>query len=450
MKEDNFIVDSRTTKTCVTDKGKGTGLGCQNRLDVYAPRPRTIHPFTQITYSYTPQSTKNSHNETPNLRFLTFVIFNSLVLRVDSTQPPFSCDSSFSGTIKSATSFPQVILTAASFDANQWYRIGQAIGKEARALYSAGKATGMTFWAPNINIFREPRWGKRARNTRRGSIDDREICNVICEKASRGSQTRINHHSKAVLKEGRTSGLMSGYNRVNGVPSSADFNLLSKSARAQWGFDGYITSDYDAVSIINDAQGYAKSREDAVFDNRKPLFLRLANGELLVAMQPGRTYRFYKGQTVFEFGYGLSYSKYSYELTAVSQNKFYLNRSSTMHEINNFGSVRFTLLSELGIEFCEQNKFPVRIGIKNHGEIAGKHPVLLFARQTKHGNGRPRKQLIGFQSVILSAGERAEIDFEVSPCEHRSRASEDDLMVMEEGTHFLVVEGQDYPISVVV
>ncbi|KAJ6681768.1 SUGAR HYDROLASE-RELATED [Salix koriyanagi] len=157
-----------------------------------------------------------------------FTIFTVLVLLVDSTQPPFSCDSSNPSTktfpfgkttlpisqraddlvsrltldekisqlVNSARPIPrlgipgyqwwsealhgvayagpawhslqwlhslqwhsldQVILSAASFDANQWYRISQAIGKEARALYNAGQATGMTFWAPNINIFR---WGR--------------------------------------------------------------------------------------------------------------------------------------------------------------------------------------------------------------------------------------------------------------------------------------------------
>ncbi|MBA0681815.1 hypothetical protein Goari_023590, partial [Gossypium aridum] len=63
----------------------------------------------------------------------------------------------FNGTIQSATSFPQVILTAASFDAHLWYRI---VGIEARAIYNAGQAMGMTFWAPNINIYRDPRWGR--------------------------------------------------------------------------------------------------------------------------------------------------------------------------------------------------------------------------------------------------------------------------------------------------
>ncbi|KAF2291522.1 hypothetical protein GH714_025105 [Hevea brasiliensis] len=128
---------------------------------------------------------------------------------------------------------------------------------------------------------------------------------------------------------------------------------------------------------------------------------------------PGRTYRFYKGQNVFEF----------------------------VHVIDNSDSVRSTLVSELGTEFCKESEFSVRVGVENQGEMAGKHPVLLFVRQARHGNGRPRKQLIGFKSVILSAGERAEIEFELSPCEHFSRVNEVGLKAMEEGTHFLVVGG---------
>ncbi|KAL9394386.1 hypothetical protein Peur_013671 [Populus x canadensis] len=727
------------------------------------------------------------------LRFFTFTIFTVLVLQADSTQPPFSCDSSnpstktfpfckttlpisqrandlvsrltleekisqlvnsaqpiprlgipgyqwwsealhgvayagpgirFNGTIKRATSFPQVILSAASFDANQWYRISQAIGKEARALYNAGQATGMTFWAPNINIFRDPRWGRGqetpgedplmtgkyavsyVRGLQGDSFKGGEIkgplqASACCKHFTAYDLENWNGTSryvfdayvtaqdladtyqppfKSCVEEGRASGIMCAYNRVNGIPNCADSNFLSQTARAQWGFDGYIASDCDAVSIIHDAQGYAKTPEDAVvavlkswyetsltyvismdvncgsylqqhtkaavdqkkltiseidralhnlfsvrmrlglfngnptgqqfgnigpdqvcFQENQILALDAArNGIVLLknsagllplsksktmslavigpnansvqtllgnyagppcklvtplqALQsyikhtipypgcdsvqcssasivgavnvakgadhvvlimaknpvvlvllsggpvdisfakndknigsilwagypgeagaialaeiifgdhnpdmrmrpetssgyPGRTYRFYKGPTVFEFGYGLSYSKYTYELRAVSQNKLYLNQSSTMHKINNFDSVLSLLVSELGTEFCEHNKFPVRIEVKNHGEMAGKHPVLLFTRQTKQGNGRPRKQLVGFHSVQLSAGERAEIEFEVSPCEHLSRTNEDGLMVMEEGTHFLVVEGQEYPISIVI
>ncbi|KAL1561549.1 putative beta-D-xylosidase 7 [Salvia divinorum] len=67
---------------------------------------------------------------------------------------------SFGGPIKSATMFPQIILSAASFDSRLWYRIAQAIGKEGRAFFNGGQGKGMTFWAPNINILRDPRWGR--------------------------------------------------------------------------------------------------------------------------------------------------------------------------------------------------------------------------------------------------------------------------------------------------
>ena len=66
---------------------------------------------------------------------------------------------SFSGTIPSATNFPQVLGTVASFNRSLWFSIGSAIAVEARAMYNVGQA-GLTFWAPTINIFRDPRWGR--------------------------------------------------------------------------------------------------------------------------------------------------------------------------------------------------------------------------------------------------------------------------------------------------
>lgn len=66
---------------------------------------------------------------------------------------------SFNGVITSATSFPQVLLTAASFNRTLWFLIGSAIAVEGRAMYNVGQA-GLTFWAPTVNIFRDPRWGR--------------------------------------------------------------------------------------------------------------------------------------------------------------------------------------------------------------------------------------------------------------------------------------------------
>lgn len=65
----------------------------------------------------------------------------------------------FNGSISAATVFPQVILSAASFNRTLWRALARAIAVEARAMHNAGQA-GLTFWAPNINIFRDPRWGR--------------------------------------------------------------------------------------------------------------------------------------------------------------------------------------------------------------------------------------------------------------------------------------------------
>lgn len=65
----------------------------------------------------------------------------------------------FNSTVPGATSFPAVILSAASFNSTLWYRIGSVVSTEARAMYNVGLA-GLTYWSPNINIFRDPRWGR--------------------------------------------------------------------------------------------------------------------------------------------------------------------------------------------------------------------------------------------------------------------------------------------------
>ncbi|CAK9165612.1 unnamed protein product [Ilex paraguariensis] len=662
----------------------------------------------------------------------------------------------FNGTISSATMFPQVILSAASFDANLWYRIGKAIGTEARAIYNEGQAGGMTFWAPNINVFRDPRWGRgqetpgedplvagkyavsfvrglQGDSFEGGQLKDGQLQASACCKHFTAydldSWNGVNRYGfdahvtmqdladtyqppfESCIKQGEASGIMCAYNRVNGVPNCADHNLLSHVARGQWSFQGYITSDCDAVSIIHDVQGYAKLPEDAVADvlkagmdvdcgsylrkytisavqqkklpeseidralhnlfsvrmrlglfngdpskqlfgdigpsqvctqehqelalesarngivllknsdrllplsktktmsiavigpnanstqtlvgnyegfpcknvttlqglqsyvknvlyhpgcnsavnctslainetmnlakevdyvilvmgldqsqerenhdrmelvlpgkqeslvtsianaAKKPVVLVLLCGGpvditfakndpkigsilwggypgeaggialaeiifgdhnpdftrvLMTDMRmrpepssgyPGRTYRFYNGRKVYEFGYGLSYSNYTYEFVSVIQNKLHLNQSSTTQAVETSDSNRYTSVSEIGIEFCKKMKFSAIVGVTNHGEMAGKHAVLLFVRQPKVGEGNPMKQLVGFESVRLSAGERAEIEFVLNPCKHLSKANKDGLMVIEEGSHFLVVGDREHPFNILV
>ncbi|KAL8151437.1 hypothetical protein V2J09_021245 [Rumex salicifolius] len=215
-----------------------------------------------------------------------------------------------SETIRFATMFPQVILSAASFDSHLWFRIAQAIATEARAMFNAAQGKGMTLWAPNINIFRDPRWGRGqetpgedplvgstyavsyVRGLQGFTYDGATNCPYIQASACCKHYTAHdldNWHGvtrylfdatvtkqdladtfqpafQSCVQDARASSIMCAYNRVNGVPSCANRDLLTNVARDQWGFDGYITSDCNAVSIIYESQGYADTPEDAVAD----------------------------------------------------------------------------------------------------------------------------------------------------------------------------------------
>ncbi|KAK9284290.1 hypothetical protein L1049_023460 [Liquidambar formosana] len=236
---------------------------------------------------------------------------------------------SFNGSIPSATSFPQVLLTAASFNRSLWFSIAEAVAVEARAMYNVGQA-GLTFWAPNINIFRDPRWGRgqetpgedpvvaaaygvdfvrgfEGQNSKGGAgggIGDGFggkrvlrgdggggsgaglMLSACCKHFTAydlekwGNFSRYSFNAvvseqdledtyqppfRSCIQQGKASCLMCSYNSVNGIPACASGDLLQK-ARTEWGFKGYITSDCDAVATIYENQNYTKSPEDAVAD----------------------------------------------------------------------------------------------------------------------------------------------------------------------------------------
>lgn len=165
---------------------------------------------------------------------------------------------------------------------------------------------------------------------------------------------------------------------------------------------------------------------------------------------PGRTYRFYNGSTVFKFGYGLSYTKYSYTFNFVSRITQHFLQSST-HEsvVRTSGPVGYISVSDLGTDSCKNIQFPARVKVSNIGGREGKHPILLFVRNEKVGSDRPRKQLVGFQSVRLKRKQTVEVKFVVNPCEHLSHGNEAGSMVIEKGRRYLVVGDEEYPIDVV-
>ncbi|XP_009391116.2 probable beta-D-xylosidase 7 [Musa acuminata AAA Group] len=669
----------------------------------------------------------------------------------------------FNGTITAATSFPQVIVSAASFNPDLWYRIGQAIGVEARAIYNVGQAEGLTFWSPNVNIFRDPRWGRGQETPGEDPVtaskyavafvrglqgdsptgerkSEQLMTSACCKHYTAYDLDNWKRHSrytynavvtaqdmedtyqppfKSCVQEGRVTCVMCSYNRVNGVPTCADFNLLTLQARNSWGLDGYIASDCGAVDLISGAIHYAKSPEEAVADvlksgmdldcsdfvqkhagsavqqgilsqgdvdralfnilslrirlghfNGNPLqlpagnippsqvcskehhdlaleaakagivllknaanLLPLArskvtslgvigpsanNGYLLVGNYngppctgstplgelrnyvndtrfvqgcnkvacdtatinevillarsvdqvvlfmgldqdheregldridlvlpglqrsvitkaakyakrpvilvlltggpvditfakndprigailwagypgeagalaiaqvlfgehnpggklpvtwypqeftsvpmtdmrmradpatgyPGRSYRFYTGKPVYEFGYGISFTSYSYEFEAEAVTSIYLNSSLTPRTTANSHILSYDIAS-LGSDTCGNLKFSATVGVKNQGSMAGEHPVLLFSRWSSSEHGRPIKQLVGFQSVHLEAGESTKVVFPLSPCEHLSRATDDGTRVLDKGSHYLVVGQKEHEIRII-
>ncbi|CAM0875461.1 unnamed protein product [Alopecurus aequalis] len=158
---------------------------------------------------------------------------------------------------------------------------------------------------------------------------------------------------------------------------------------------------------------------------------------------PGRTYRFYKGETVYKFGYGLSYSKFSRRLLVPNQAVPNTHLLAGLATTADDGGASYYDVKEIGAEGCEQLKFPAVVEVQNHGPLSGKHSVLMFLRWPNATGGRPVSQLVGFRSQHLEAGEKSSLRFEVSPCEHFSRAREDGKKVVDRGSHFLFVDKED-------
>lgn len=205
-----------------------------------------------------------------------------------------------------ATMFPQSIGLAATFDQKLVGKIGEVIGQEGRIKNEIARSQGdriiykgLTFWSPNINIVRDPRWG-RAHETygedpyltsRMGTAfvegvqeEDRpgRMQAAACVKhfAAHSGPEAVRHGFDAkvspkdlaetylaqferVIKDAHPAGVMSSYNAINGVPTSCNKWLLEDLLRKQWGFDGYIVSDCGAVQDIYDFHHYTETKVEA-------------------------------------------------------------------------------------------------------------------------------------------------------------------------------------------
>jgi beta-glucosidase len=201
-----------------------------------------------------------------------------------------------------ASVFPQAIALAASWDTDLMYRVADIISTEARAKYNdalkkpappvptwqaayPGRSAGLTYWSPNINIFRDPRWGRGQETygedpylTGRLGVafvtglqgkDARYLKVVATPKhyavhsgpepqrhefnAKVSEADLVNTYLsafRATVVEGKAASVMCVYNAVNGPPGCASTDLLQKRLRDEWGFQGYVVSDCGAVNDI--------------------------------------------------------------------------------------------------------------------------------------------------------------------------------------------------------
>ncbi|CAN6478266.1 unnamed protein product [Victoria cruziana] len=209
----------------------------------------------------------------------------------------------FSQLVPGATSFPMVILSAATFNASLWEEMGKVVSTEARAMYNVGLA-GLTYWSPNINIFRDPRWGRgqetpgedpllaskyavhyvRGLQQTDGGDPNRLKVAACCKHYTaydvdnwKGIQrytfdAQVTKQDmddtfqppfKSCVIEGQVASVMCSYNKVNGVPTCADPDLLAGTVRGDWKLDGYIVSDCDSVDVLYNSQHYTKTPEEA-------------------------------------------------------------------------------------------------------------------------------------------------------------------------------------------
>jgi len=204
-----------------------------------------------------------------------------------------------------ATVFPQAIGMAATFDRELMLRMADATSTEARAKYndfiSRGKRgiyQGLTFWSPNINIFRDPRWGRGhetygedpyltgelAVSFIRGlqGEDQRYLKTVATAKhyAVHSGPEPLRHSFDAVIseadfrntylpafrksvREGRVYSVMCAYNRYMGDPCCGSVPLQEEILREELGFEGYIVSDCGAIRDFHSGHGVAEGPEEA-------------------------------------------------------------------------------------------------------------------------------------------------------------------------------------------
>ena len=205
------------------------------------------------------------------------------------------------------TNFPEPIGLGATFDAPLVKEVAGSISAEVRGLHALARqtgrmgriGTGLDTWSPNINIFRDPRWGRGQETygedpflTARMAVafvtgmqgPNPDLPDVIStpkhfavhngpEGTRHKANVFVSRHDledtylpafRAAIVEGKAGSVMCAYNRIDGQPACASDELLDDHLRGAWGFTGYVVSDCDAVRDIADSHKYAPDAATAV------------------------------------------------------------------------------------------------------------------------------------------------------------------------------------------
>ncbi|HOT97702.1 MAG TPA: glycoside hydrolase family 3 C-terminal domain-containing protein [bacterium] len=195
-----------------------------------------------------------------------------------------------------ATSFPQAVAMGATWDPDAVYRVGVAIGDEARVI-NATSGKGLTYWSPTINIARDPRWGRNEESysedpyllSRMGVAfikgmqgnDPYYLKTVSTPKHFMANNEEARRHTgssdvdmrcmfeyylpafKQAIVEGKAYSIMGAYNEINHVPCNANTFLLTDLLRRNWGFDGFVVSDCGAVNDMVFGHRFFKTGAEA-------------------------------------------------------------------------------------------------------------------------------------------------------------------------------------------
>lgn len=204
-----------------------------------------------------------------------------------------------------ATSFPQAIGMAAAFDTALLRKAGDVAATEGRAKYNAYSAEndrdiykGLTFWSPNVNIFRDPRWGRGQETygedpylTSRMGVayveglqgDDEDVMkSAACAKhfAVHSGPEAVRHEFnaiatkkdmaetylpafKACVQEAGVEAVMGAYNRTNGEPCCGSKTLMQDILRGEWKFEGHYVSDCWAIKDFHDKHMVTHTMEES-------------------------------------------------------------------------------------------------------------------------------------------------------------------------------------------